>query len=102
MREILDVDARQRVREGVLGLGKRRYHHLAEQGRLDQRHLIELIGRSGGARNIVGGDAPTLAGELVAAPRAPDSLENSMPYERLQHRLKMPRRQAVGGRPTLR
>src|SRR5262249_37698346 len=66
MRQILDVDARQRGGEGVLGLPERRHHHLAEQ-RGAGRCAVHVVGRAGGAQNIVRRDAALLAGELIAA-----------------------------------
>jgi len=40
-------------------------------------------------------DAPPLVREFVAAARAADAFENAAANERLQHGLKMPRRQAM-------
>src|SRR5207302_10300179 len=52
----------------------------------------------GGAQNIVRRDAALLAGELVAAARPARALEDAVAHQRLQHRLQMPRRQAVARR----
>ena len=59
------------------------------------RGAVDLVGGAGRAQNIVGGDAALLARELIAAMRAADALENAVAHQRLQHRLEMPRRQAV-------
>ena len=44
MRQILDVDARQRGGEGVLGLPERRHHHLAEQRRITADDILRAAG----------------------------------------------------------
>ena len=78
VREVLDVDARQRTGEGVLGLAERRNHHLVEQDRFDDIYAVDLVGRAGGAQDVVGGNSPTLAGELIATARPADALR--MPW----------------------
>src|SRR5262249_21328323 len=77
MRQILDVDARQRGGEGVPGSSQRRHHHLAEQ-RGAGRRAGHVVGRAGGAKNIVRRDAALLAGELVAAARPARALEDAV------------------------
>src|SRR5262245_43726880 len=98
MREILDVDARQRGGEGVLGLPQRRHHHLVEQHGAGERRAVHVVGRAGGTQNIVRRDAALLARELVAAARPARALEDAVAHQCLQHRLEMPRRQAMARR----
>src|SRR5215475_12029748 len=91
-RQVLDADARERRREGVLGLPERGDHHLAEQVRIADRHLLlSLLGAAGRAQDVVGGDAALLAGELVAAARAADAPEDAVAHQGLEHGLEMPR-----------
>ena len=67
----------------------------------EDRHPVEFVGGAGGAQDIVGGDAALLAGELVAAARPADALEDAVAHQRLQDRLQMPWRQAVARRQRL-
>ena len=74
MGQILDIDARQCGREGMLQpLPTRAGDHFAEQGGVGERLSIHLFGRPGCAHDIVGGDAALLARKLVTArgPRVP-------------------------------
>ena len=59
-----------------------------------QRRLVGVLDGAGGAQDVVGGDAPALARELVAAARPADAFEDAVAHQRLQHRLEMARRQA--------
>ena len=97
-REILDIDACKRCREGMLGLSQCGHHHLAKQRGVGEWRSVDLLGCAGCAQNIVGGDAALLARQLVAAARPSCTLENAVPHQRLQHRLEMPRRQAMARR----
>ena len=58
-------------------------------------YAVDLIGRAGGAQDVVGGDAPALAGELIATARPADAFENAVAHEGLENGLEMPRRQAM-------
>ena len=44
------------------------------------------------AQNVVSRNAGSLAGELIAAMRAPDAFEDAVPYQSLQDRLEVARR----------
>ena len=78
----------------VLGTGHGRQHDLVQEVGTGVRS-IGFIDRSGGAQNIVGGHAPAVAREFVAAARAADAAKNAAADQRLQNRFKMPRRQAM-------
>ena len=98
MGEIFDIDARQCGAEGMLRLSQRGHYDFAEQGGVGNGLSIHLFGRPGCAHDIVGGDAALLARKLVTAARPSRSLKNAVAHQCLQHRLEMPRRQAMACR----
>ena len=51
-----------------------------------RRQAVLAVGRHGGAHDVAGGDAPALAGQLVAAARAAHAFQDAVPHERLQDR----------------
>ena len=93
-RHVFEIDAGERDAEFVLGAGHGRKHDLVQKIGTGMR-LVVVLDRSGGAQNIVGGDAPAVAGEFVAAARAANAFQDSAAHQRLQHGFKMPRRQAM-------
>jgi len=63
VRQVFDVDARQRGGEGVLGRSQRGHHHFVEQQGSCDGYAVDLVDRPGGTQDIVGRDAALLAGE---------------------------------------
>src|SRR5581483_8758628 len=57
--------------------------------------LSGVFHAAGRAQNFLGSDALAVAGELVAAVRTADALENSVADKGLQHRFEVPGRQLV-------
>jgi hypothetical protein len=93
-RHVFEIDAGERDAELMLGIGHRRQHDLVQEVGTGVR-LIGFIDRTGGAQNIVGGHAPAVAGEFVAAARTADAAQNAATDQSLQNRFEMPRRQAM-------
>ena len=56
---------------------------------------LVIFDGSGGAQNVIGGNASAVAGELVAAARSANAAQDPAADERLQNGFKVPWRQAV-------
>ena len=69
--------------------------HVVEQRGTGLRGLAAVLDRAGGAQDFVGGDAPALARQLVAAARPADALEDA-------HRAPAPAAPAPDGAPAAR
>jgi hypothetical protein len=61
---------------------------------------VNLLDRSGGAQNVVGGDPRPLASEFVTAAGSADAAQNPLADQRLQDGLKVARRQTMARRES--
>ena len=51
--------------------------------------IAGILDGAGGAQDFVGGDAPALARQLIAAMGPADALQDAHPHQRLQHGFEM-------------
>jgi dUTP pyrophosphatase len=99
--QFVEADSRKRCRKRTFGLADRRDHHFAQEVGAGVCRRVAVLDGARRPQNIVGGDAPSLARQFIAAARPTDALENADPHQRLQHRLEMPRRKVVPRRQHL-
>ena len=92
--QIGHVDFAQRSGEILLGNRECRLDDCDDELPLRYR-FVRLFDASHGIQNILRGDFRLFTRDLVAAVRTTDALQDAVAYQRLQDRLKMPRRQLV-------
>jgi hypothetical protein len=93
---VIDIDTAERDGNRSLGLGQRRPYDFIYQRRAGWRRFNLICGRRR-TQNVVSRNAIAFPSELVAAVRPSNSLQDTVPHQRLQHRLEMARWQPVTG-----
>jgi hypothetical protein len=88
--------------DSSFGLGQHRPNHVIDEGRTRRQRIIGVLGRNGGAQDVIGRDAAALSAEFVTAMLPTDTFKDAVTDQRLQDRLEVPGRQPITGCQGLR
>lgn len=74
---VINADAAQRHGDSSFGLGQHRPNHVIDEGRTRRQRIIGVLGRNGGAQDVIGRDAAALPAEFVTAMRPTDTFKDA-------------------------
>ncbi|MGA9815641.1 MAG: hypothetical protein WBQ54_01605, partial [Pseudolabrys sp.] len=60
------------------GLGQHRPNYVIDEGRTRRQRIIGVLGRNGGAQDVIGRDAAALPAEFVTAMRPTDTFKDAV------------------------